>query len=276
MAVMLKLTLMGLIVGNSLKFTTLVRVSADTIRIVYEMRPCADILSGDPPGGIRMASGEHWFANGFDSTIRQVLIDNKANQQLKDADGETFQDILQVRNLSENGKPDDGAGRLGPRQRGRGEGEGEGQARIEEINGTSFFTGYTDAAKTQYPSQKPGCCHEEVLCRSFRLVALARSARAQLLKSAVCYTCLYCVTDRGTAPFKKIGYVKRDPIRFRHPSYQDACKNNSLLDDWPSIRLIFTVPDDNVFPDSARSAIRYLLPCPAIKCPTISHCIGMA
>jgi hypothetical protein len=58
--VMLRLTLMSLIVGNSFKFTTLVRISADTIRIVYEMRPCADILSGDLPDGIRMASGEHW------------------------------------------------------------------------------------------------------------------------------------------------------------------------------------------------------------------------
>jgi hypothetical protein len=66
MAVMLRLTLMSLIVrnsfivGNSFKFTTLVRISADTIRMVYEMRPCADILSGDPPDSIRMASGEHW------------------------------------------------------------------------------------------------------------------------------------------------------------------------------------------------------------------------
>ena len=61
MAVMLRLTLMSLIVGssfivgNSFKFTTLVRISADTIQMVYEMRPCADILSGDP----RMASGWH-------------------------------------------------------------------------------------------------------------------------------------------------------------------------------------------------------------------------
>jgi hypothetical protein len=61
MAVMLRLTLMSLIVGNSFKFTTLVRISADTIRIVYEMRPCADILSVDPPDGIRMASGEHCY-----------------------------------------------------------------------------------------------------------------------------------------------------------------------------------------------------------------------
>jgi hypothetical protein len=53
MAVMLRLTLMSLIVGNSFKFTTLVRISADTIRIVYEMRPCADIPSRDPPDGIR-------------------------------------------------------------------------------------------------------------------------------------------------------------------------------------------------------------------------------
>jgi hypothetical protein len=65
MAVMLRLTLMSLIVGNSIvvgnsfivgnsfKFTTSVRISADTIRMVYEMRPCADILSGDPPDGIR-------------------------------------------------------------------------------------------------------------------------------------------------------------------------------------------------------------------------------
>ena len=53
MAVMLRLTLMSLIFGNSFKFTTLVRISADTIRMVYEMRPCADILSGDPPDGIQ-------------------------------------------------------------------------------------------------------------------------------------------------------------------------------------------------------------------------------
>jgi hypothetical protein len=65
MAVMLRLTLMSLIVGNSFivrnsfKFTTLVRISADTIRMVYEMRPCADIPSGGSPDGIRMASGEH-------------------------------------------------------------------------------------------------------------------------------------------------------------------------------------------------------------------------
>jgi hypothetical protein len=71
MAVMLRLTLMSLIVGNSIvvgnsfivgnsfKFTTLVQISADTIQMVYEMRPCADILSGDPLDGIRMASGEH-------------------------------------------------------------------------------------------------------------------------------------------------------------------------------------------------------------------------
>jgi hypothetical protein len=44
---------------DSFNFTILVRISVDTIRMVYEMRPCADILSGDPPDGIRMASGEH-------------------------------------------------------------------------------------------------------------------------------------------------------------------------------------------------------------------------
>jgi hypothetical protein len=72
----LRLTLMSLIVGNSFiignsftvknsfKFTTLVRISADAIRMVYEMRPCADILSRDPPDGIRMASGEHWYKIG--------------------------------------------------------------------------------------------------------------------------------------------------------------------------------------------------------------------
>ena len=49
MAVMLRLTLMSLIVGNSFKFTILVQISADTIRIVYEMRPCADIPSGWHP-----------------------------------------------------------------------------------------------------------------------------------------------------------------------------------------------------------------------------------
>ena len=49
MAVILILIPMSLIVGNSFKFTTLVRISADTIRIVYEMRPCADIPSGWHP-----------------------------------------------------------------------------------------------------------------------------------------------------------------------------------------------------------------------------------
>ena len=58
-AVMLRLTLMSLIVRNSFKFTTLVRISTDGIRIVHEMRPCADIPSGDPPDAIRMPSGEH-------------------------------------------------------------------------------------------------------------------------------------------------------------------------------------------------------------------------
>jgi hypothetical protein len=59
MAVMLRLTPMSLIVGNSFNFTILVRISADTIRIVYEMRPCADILSVDLPDSIRIVSGEH-------------------------------------------------------------------------------------------------------------------------------------------------------------------------------------------------------------------------
>jgi hypothetical protein len=58
-AVILRLTLMSLIVGNSFNFTILVRISADTIRIVCEMRLCADILSGDPPDTIRIVSGEH-------------------------------------------------------------------------------------------------------------------------------------------------------------------------------------------------------------------------
>ena len=53
MVVMLRLTLMSLIVGNSFKFTTLVRISADAIQIVCEMRPCANIPSRDPPDGIR-------------------------------------------------------------------------------------------------------------------------------------------------------------------------------------------------------------------------------
>ena len=49
------LTLMSLIIRiwvdirNSFNFTILVPISADTIRIVYEMRPCADILSGQFP-----------------------------------------------------------------------------------------------------------------------------------------------------------------------------------------------------------------------------------
>ena len=59
MAVMLRLTLMSLIGGNSFKFTSLVRISADAIQIVCEMCPCANIPSRDPPDGIRMASGEH-------------------------------------------------------------------------------------------------------------------------------------------------------------------------------------------------------------------------
>ena len=58
-AVILKLTLMSLIVGNSFNFTILVRISADTIRIVYEMGLCADILSGRCPDTIRILSGEH-------------------------------------------------------------------------------------------------------------------------------------------------------------------------------------------------------------------------
>jgi hypothetical protein len=57
--VMLRLTLVSLIVRNSFKFTTLVRISADTIQIVYEIHPCANILSGEFPDGIQMASGEH-------------------------------------------------------------------------------------------------------------------------------------------------------------------------------------------------------------------------
>jgi hypothetical protein len=59
MAVMLRLTPMSLIVGNSFNFTILVQISADTIRIVYEMRPCADILSVDLPDSIQIVSGEH-------------------------------------------------------------------------------------------------------------------------------------------------------------------------------------------------------------------------
>jgi hypothetical protein len=59
-AVILRLTLMSLIVGNSFNFTILVRISANTIRIVYEMRLCADILSGDLRDTIRIVSGEHW------------------------------------------------------------------------------------------------------------------------------------------------------------------------------------------------------------------------
>jgi hypothetical protein len=58
-AVILRLTLKSLIVGNSFNFTILVRISADTIQIVYEMRPCTDILSRDLPDSIRIVSGEH-------------------------------------------------------------------------------------------------------------------------------------------------------------------------------------------------------------------------
>ena len=58
-AVILRLTLMSLIVGNSFNFTILVQISADTIQIVYEMRQCADILFGDLPDSIRIVSGEH-------------------------------------------------------------------------------------------------------------------------------------------------------------------------------------------------------------------------
>jgi hypothetical protein len=67
--VILRSTQMSLIVGirsmfrNSFNFTTLVQISADTIRMVYEMRLCADIPSGDLPDGIRMASGEHCSLN---------------------------------------------------------------------------------------------------------------------------------------------------------------------------------------------------------------------
>jgi hypothetical protein len=59
-AVILRLTLMSLIVGNSFNFTILVQISADTIQIVHEMRPCADILSRDPLDSIQIVSGEHW------------------------------------------------------------------------------------------------------------------------------------------------------------------------------------------------------------------------
>ena len=44
---------------NSFNFTILVQISEDTIRIVYEMRPCAGILSVDLPDSIRIVSGEH-------------------------------------------------------------------------------------------------------------------------------------------------------------------------------------------------------------------------
>ena len=52
-AVILRLTQMSLIVGIRFNFTTLVWISADTIWMLYEMRPCADIPSGDLPDGIR-------------------------------------------------------------------------------------------------------------------------------------------------------------------------------------------------------------------------------
>ena len=58
-AVILRLTLMSLIVRNSFNFTILVQISADIIRIVYEMRPCMAILSGDLLDSIRIVSGEH-------------------------------------------------------------------------------------------------------------------------------------------------------------------------------------------------------------------------
>ena len=45
--------------GNSFNFTILVRISEDTIRIVYEMRPFAGILSVDLPDSIRIVSGKH-------------------------------------------------------------------------------------------------------------------------------------------------------------------------------------------------------------------------
>ena len=50
---------LGSMFRNSFNFTTLVQISTDSIQMVYEMRPCTDILSGDLTDGIRMASGEH-------------------------------------------------------------------------------------------------------------------------------------------------------------------------------------------------------------------------
>jgi hypothetical protein len=64
-AVILILTLMSLIIRirvdirNSFNFTILVPISADTIRIVYEMRPCADILSRALLDTTRIVSSEH-------------------------------------------------------------------------------------------------------------------------------------------------------------------------------------------------------------------------
>ena len=58
-AVILRLTLKNLIVGNSFNFTILVRISADTIWIVYEMRPCMDILSINLLDSIWIVSSKH-------------------------------------------------------------------------------------------------------------------------------------------------------------------------------------------------------------------------
>jgi hypothetical protein len=74
------LTLMSLIVGNSFKFTTLVRISADTIRMVYEMRPCADILSGDPSDGIRWTLADEHYRDPVPD--RKLRIPNASPHQL--------------------------------------------------------------------------------------------------------------------------------------------------------------------------------------------------
>jgi hypothetical protein len=58
---------------NSFNFTILVRISEDTIRIVHEMRLCADILSGDLQDTIRILSGEHWLLLAWSPNFRKNM-----------------------------------------------------------------------------------------------------------------------------------------------------------------------------------------------------------
>jgi hypothetical protein len=82
-AVILRLTLMSLIVGNSFNFTILVRISADTIRIVCERRLCADILSGGSPDTIRIVSGEHCLQGCMAGLVGTEIRDTRTKGRSK-------------------------------------------------------------------------------------------------------------------------------------------------------------------------------------------------